>query len=86
VLHLDGLVDDGNSWTFPIAKRQFESVTSIDSDGGTAHANFSWQWHPNAVGSELLTSPTRHEAKADLANLGGHWSLAQITDLGVELE
>lgn len=86
LLHLDGLVDDGTSWTFPIAKRQFESVTSIDSDGGTAHANFAWQWQPTTVGAELMSSPRRHEAKADLANLGGHWSLAQITDLDAALE
>jgi hypothetical protein len=86
MLHLDGLVDDGTSWSFPVAKRQFNAVTSIDSDGGTAHAGFAWKWEPNAVGAEMIASPKRHEAKAELANVGGRWSLTQVADLDDELE
>jgi hypothetical protein len=86
MLHLDGLVDDGTSWSFPVAKRQFNAVTSIDSDGGTAHAGFAWKWEPNAVGAELLASPKRHEGKAELANVGGRWSLTRVADLDDELE
>jgi hypothetical protein len=86
MLHLDGLVDDGTSWTFPLAKRQFNAVTSIESDGGTAHAGFAWKWEPNAIGAELMPSPKRHEATADLANVGGRWSLTQVTKLDDDLE
>src|SRR5216684_2141460 len=43
MLHLDGLVDDGSSWTFPIATREFDAVTSIDSDGANAHAAIAWK-------------------------------------------
>lgn len=86
MLHIDGLADDGTSWTFPIAKRQFNAVTSIESDGGTAQAGFAWKWEPNAIGAELMPSPKRHEATADLANVGGRWSLTQVTKLDDELE
>jgi hypothetical protein len=86
LLHLDGLVDDGASWTFPVAKRELVSVTAIDSDGATAHATFAWQWHPTAVGSELMATPKRHEAKAELTNSSGRWTLVQISELDGELE
>jgi hypothetical protein len=86
MLHLDGLVDDGSSWTFPIATRQFDSVTSIDSDGANAHAAIAWQWKPNTIGAELIPSPQRHEAKAELASVGGRWSLSGIGELDRNLE
>ncbi|HXH40313.1 MAG TPA: hypothetical protein VNN08_16915 [Thermoanaerobaculia bacterium] len=86
MLHLDGLVDDGTAWTFPIAKRKFTSVTSITSDGATAYAGFDWKWEPNAVGAELMASPQRHEATAALANVGGRWSLTQVTSLDNDLD
>jgi hypothetical protein len=86
LLHIDGLVDDGTSWTFPVAKREFVSVTAIDSDATTAHATFAWQWKPTAVGSELMPTPKRHEAKAELTNSTGRWTLVQISELDGELE
>ncbi len=86
LLHLDGLVDDGTSWTFPVAKREFISVTAIDSDATTAHATFAWQWKPTAVGAELMSTPKRHEAKAELTNSTGRWTLVQISELDGELE
>lgn len=86
LLHIDGLVDDGTSWTFPIAKREFVSVTAIDSDATTAHASFAWQWKPTAVGAELMPTPKRHDAKAELTNSTGRWTLVQISDLDGELE
>jgi hypothetical protein len=86
LLHLDGLVDDGTSWNFPVAKRRFVSVKSIDSDGSTAHAAFTWQWQPGSVGEVLIPAPKRHEAKVELLNAGGRWTLAQITDLDRDLE
>ncbi len=86
MLHLDGLVDDGSSWTFPIATRQFDAVTSIDSDGTNAHAAIAWTWKPNTVGAELIPSPKRHEAKAELAGVGGRWSLTAIAGLDRTLE
>jgi hypothetical protein len=86
MLHLDGLVDDGASLTFPLAKRQFSSVTSIETDGGSARAGFSWQWQPTATGAELMPSPRRHDAKAELTNATGRWTLSQVADLDNELE
>lgn len=86
MLHLDGLVDDGSSWTFPIATREFDAVTSIDSDGANAHATIAWKWKPNTVGAELIPSPKRHEAKAELASVGGRWSLTAIGQLDRMLE
>lgn len=86
MLHLDGLVDDGSSWTFPIATREFDAVTSIDSDGANAHAAIAWKWKPNNVGAELIPSPKRHEAKAELASVGGRWSLTGIGELDRNLE
>jgi hypothetical protein len=86
LLHLDGLVDDGTAWTFPVAKREFVSVTAIDSDATSAHATFAWQWKPTPVGSELMPTPKRHEAKAELTNSTGRWTLTQISDLDGELE
>lgn len=86
VLHLDGLVDDGSSWTFPVATREFNAVTAIDVDGANAHAKFAWKWKPNAIGAELMPSPKRHEAKADLANVNGRWALTGIGELDRNLE
>ena len=86
MLHLDGLVDEGSSWTFPIATRQFDAVTSIDSDGANAHAAIAWKWKPNTVGAELIPSPKRHEAKVELASVGGRWSLTGIGELDRMLE
>jgi len=85
MLHIDGLVDDGTAWTFPLAKRQFDAVTSLDADGSNAHAGFAWHWQPNTVGAELIPSPKRHDAKAELANSGGSWTLTGLTIDG-ELE
>lgn len=85
-LHLDGLVDEGSSWAFPMAKRQFGSIASIDSDAGTAHAKFVWTWQPNAAGAGLVPAPKRHEATAELTSVAGRWSLTQIADLDNELE
>jgi hypothetical protein len=86
LLHLDGLVDDGISWTFPVATREFNAITSVDNDGATAHAKFAWKWKPNAIGAELIPLPKRHTAKAELANTGGRWSLTSITELDRTLD
>ncbi len=86
MLHLDGLVDDGSSWTFPVAGREFSAVTAIDSEGAGARATFAWKWKPNTIGAELLPSPKRHEAKAELANVNGRWSLTGIGELDRNLE
>src|SRR5947209_6867806 len=37
LLHLDGLAEDANSWTFPVATRHFESVSAIEGDHAAAH-------------------------------------------------
>jgi len=85
LLHLDGLVDDGSSWTFPVARRAFDSVTSIDGDAGSATANVAWHWQPNPVASELLAAPEKHEAKATLARGGDQWTVKDL-DLDNELK
>jgi hypothetical protein len=86
LLHLDGLVDDGTSWTFPVAKREFRSVTTIDTSAENARVGFAWQWQPTAVGAQLIASPKRHEAKAELTNATGRWTLVRIGELDGELE
>jgi hypothetical protein len=86
LLHLDGLVDDGTSWTFPLAKREFRSVTTIDTSTENTRAGFAWQWQPTTVGAELIVSPKRHESKAELTNATGRWTLMRISDLDGELE
>jgi hypothetical protein len=86
MLHLEGLVDNGSSWTFPAASREFSAVTSIDSEGANAHAAFTWMWKPNAVGTQLMPAPRPHEAKAELANVNGRWSLTRIAELDGDLE
>jgi hypothetical protein len=85
-LHLDGLVDDGSSWAFVLAKRQFQSITSIESETTGAHAHFAWTWQPNAAGAELIPSLRHHGATAELSSVGGRWSLTGIADLDNELE
>jgi hypothetical protein len=85
-LHLDGLVDDGSAWSFVLAKRQFQSITSIESESEGAHAKFAWMWQPTTAGAELVQSPRHHEAKAQLSSVGGRWSLVGIEGLDNELE
>jgi hypothetical protein len=85
LLHLDGLVEDASSWSFPVAKRQFVSVTSIDSSGTAANAGFSWKWEGNTLGTELLTLPNRHDARAEFASVNERWSLTRIAGLDSDL-
>jgi len=79
LLHLDGLVDDGTSWTFPIAKRHFDSIVGIEGDHANSHVTISWKWQPNNVGAALLPDPKRHEATADLAASATGWTLTGLT-------
>jgi len=86
MLHVDGVVEDSLSLTIPVATRQFEAVTSIDTEGSNAHIAFTWQWHPTTFGAEVITSPyDHHKAKADFASMGGRWSLTQVTELDNDL-
>jgi len=79
LLHIEGLVEDANSWTLPVATRQFAAVTSIDGDSAAAGAVFAWKWQPNAIGAELIPAPKRHEAKADLGRGPTGWTLTGLT-------
>jgi hypothetical protein len=79
LLHIEGLVEDANSWTFPVATRQFAAVTSIEGDAASASAVFAWKWQPNAIGAELISAPKRHEAKADLGRGTSSWTLTGLT-------
>jgi len=79
LLHIDGLIEDANSWTFPVATRQFTAVTSVDGDASAASAVFTWKWQPNPIGAELIAAPKRHEAKADLGRGPTGWTLTGLT-------
>jgi hypothetical protein len=79
LLHIEGLVEDTNAWTFPVAVRQFAAVTSIEGDAASASAIFAWKWQPNTIGAELITAPKRHEAKADLGRGTTSWTLTGLT-------
>jgi hypothetical protein len=79
LLHIDGLSDDGSSWTFPIATRHFESVSAIDGDSANALVTIIWKWQPNAVGAVLLPGPKRHEASATFAPGTSGWTLTGLT-------
>ena len=81
LLHIDGLVDDARSWTFPVATRHFEAVVAIEGDRSNAHVTIAWKWQPNTVGAALLADPTRHEAKADFSAGTTGWAM---TGLNVE--
>jgi hypothetical protein len=79
LLHIEGLTEDANSWTFPVATRQFAAITSIEGDAGSASAIFAWKWQPNTIGAELIAAPKRHEAKADLGRGTTSWTLTGLT-------
>jgi hypothetical protein len=79
LLHIDGLVDDGNSWTFPIATRHYEGVAAIDGDLANARATVIWKWQPNAAGAALLPDPKRHEGTADFAPGPSGWTMGALT-------
>ena len=79
LLHLDGVVDDGTSWTFPVAKRQFESVAGIEGDSTNANAVIAWKWQPNTVGAALIPDPKRHEAKGQFAHGATGWAMTALT-------
>lgn len=79
ILHLDGVVEDTNSWTFPVSTRHFENVIAIEGDHANAHVIFVWKWQPNTAGAALLPDPKRHEAKADFASGPGGWTLSALT-------
>ncbi|HEV7484565.1 MAG TPA: hypothetical protein VGQ65_02700 [Thermoanaerobaculia bacterium] len=79
LLHLDGVVDDGTSWTFPVAKRQFETVAGIEGDGSNANATIAWKWQPNSVGTALIPDPKRHEAKGQFAHGATGWTMTALT-------
>jgi hypothetical protein len=78
LLHLDGLVDEGTSWAFPIATRRFDAVVAIEGDPSNLHVTFSWRWQPNSVGAALLSDPKRHEAKADLSPSTTGWTMTGL--------
>ncbi|HEY4640918.1 MAG TPA: hypothetical protein VII75_06200 [Thermoanaerobaculia bacterium] len=79
LLHLDGLIDDGNSWTFPVATRHFETVTAIDGDNASARVTVAWKWQPNTAGAAILPDPKRHEAKADFSPGPTGWTMTALT-------
>ncbi|MBV8544958.1 MAG: hypothetical protein JO093_21650 [Acidobacteria bacterium] len=79
LLHLDGVVDDGASWTFPVAKRQFETVAGIEGDANAANATIAWKWQPNTVGASLIPDPKRHEAKGQFAHVATGWAMTGLT-------
>jgi hypothetical protein len=79
LLHLDGVVDDGKSWTFPVAKRQFEAVSGIEGDAANANASIAWKWEPNSVGAAVLPNPKRHVAKGEFTHATTGWTMTALT-------
>jgi hypothetical protein len=79
LLHLDGVVDDGTSWTFPVAKREFETVAGIEGDATNANATIAWKWQPNTVGAALIPDPKRHEAKGQFAHGATGWTMTALS-------
>jgi hypothetical protein len=79
LLHLDGLVDDVTSWTFPVATRHYEAVVAIEGDHANAHVTIAWKWQPNTAGAALLPDPKRHEAKADFSAGPTGWAMTGLT-------
>jgi len=79
ILHLDGLVEDATSWTFPIATRHFDAIVGVQDDHGNAHVTFSWKWQPNTAGTALLPRPQRHEGTADFAPGSSGWTMTGLT-------
>jgi hypothetical protein len=79
LLHLDGLVEDGTSWTFPIATRHYEAVVAIEGDHSNSHVTIAWKWQPNPAGAALLPDPKRHEAKADFSPGPTGWTMTGLT-------
>ena len=79
LLHIDGLVDDAASWTFPVAARHYEAVVAIEGDHANAHVTIAWKWQPNTVGAALLPDPKRHEANADFSPGPTGWTMTELT-------
>ncbi|MEA2343310.1 MAG: hypothetical protein QOF63_1479 [Thermoanaerobaculia bacterium] len=79
LLHLDSVVDDGTSWTFPVAKREFETVAGIEGDATNANATIAWKWQPNTIGAALIPDPKRHEAKGQFAHGATGWTMTALT-------
>jgi hypothetical protein len=79
LLHLEGVVDDGAAWTFPVATRHFEAVVAIEGDHSNAHVTIAWKWQPNSAGAALLPDPKRHEAKADFSPGTSGWTMTGLT-------
>jgi len=79
LLHLDGVVNDGTSWTFPVARRQFETVAGIEGDAANANATIAWKWQPNTVGAALIPDPKRHESKGQFAHSATGWTMTALT-------
>jgi hypothetical protein len=79
LLHIDGLVDDGTSWMFPVATRHFESVTAVEGDGAGAHVTFTWTWQPASVGAAVIPSPKRHDAQADFSSGATGWTMTALS-------
>src|SRR5436305_941412 len=77
-LHLDGLVDGGTSWTFPVATRHFESVAGIEGDHANAHVTIVWKWQPNTAGAALLPDPKRHQARGDFSPGPTGWTMTNL--------
>jgi hypothetical protein len=86
MLHVDGLVEDASGWTFPLGSRQFGVVVSIAPENDTAQATIAWQWQGNAIGTQLIPTPKRHESNASFSNGNGRWALQQIDALDGDFE
>jgi len=81
LLNVTGAVDQGSSWSVPIAKRAFVRATHIDCNGDNCRAEFQWQWQLNAIGDAMALKPQPMTGTATLNATDHHWLLNGINGL-----
>jgi len=81
LLHVSGAIDQGTSWSVPVAKRAFVRVTKLDCGADTCSAEFLWQWQPNEIGTAARVITEPFPAVATLNASDHHWLLTTISGL-----
>ena len=81
LLHVSGAVDQGTSWSVPVAKRTFLRVVKLDCTGDNCSVEFLWQWQPNEIGTAAGVATQPFPADATLNATDHHWLLNGVTGL-----
>lgn len=79
LINVSGAVDQGSSWSVPIAKRVFIRATHIDCNGDNCSAEFQWQWELNKIGDAMALKPQPMTGMATLNATDHHWLLNGLT-------